>query len=94
MCAWVSTKPGTTVLPERSITVAPSGTSPGPADTDAMRLFVTTMSAFSTISSPFMVIARAPRSTTVPCGMSRSAVTAICCSEGSYSGSPDAASRS
>ena len=82
MCACVSTKPGTTVFPATSITVAPSGTSPGPADTDTIRLFVTTTSAFSTISSPFMVIARAPRSTTVPRGMSRSAVTSICRSDG------------
>ena len=77
MCACVSTKPGTMVLPAMSMTVAPSGTSPGPADTDTMRLSVTTTSAFSTISSPFMVIARAPRRTTVPRGMSRSALTAI-----------------
>ena len=82
MWACVSTNPGTTVLPLMSMTCAPSGISPGPARTDAIRLSVTTMSALSTISSPFIVIARPPRRTTVPRGMSRSAVTSICCSAG------------
>ena len=74
MCACVSTKPGTIVFPVTSITRAPAGASPrGPMLT--MRLLRITMSAFSTISRSFIVIARAPRSTTVPCGMSLGART-------------------
>ena len=74
MCACVSTKPGTIVLPATSITRAPAGASAlGP--TLVMRLLVTTTSAFSSTSSPRIVMTRAPRSTTVPCGMSRVAVT-------------------
>jgi hypothetical protein len=74
MCECVSTNPGTIVVPATSITRAPSGTAPrGP--TPAIRLSRTTMSAFSITSVPRIVIARAPRSTTVPCGMSRGALT-------------------
>jgi hypothetical protein len=74
MCAWVSTKPGRIVLPATSITLAPAGTSPR-APTLTMRLFRTTTSASSMISLSFIVMTRAPRSTTVPCGRSRATRT-------------------
>ena len=74
-CACVSTKPGMIVLPETSIGCAPFGIFTLPRLPIAvMRLSVTTMSAFSITSAPFIVITRAPRSTDTLFGMSRSAV--------------------
>ena len=62
-------------------TPTPAGTLPrGP--TLAIRLFRTTTSAFSTTSVPRIVTTRAPRSTTVPVGMSRGAATRIRSSSG------------
>src|SRR5439155_19379 len=66
-CAWMSTNPGMIVLPLTSITRAPAGGAPR-APTDTMRLSVTTTSPFSTTSSPFMEMIRAPCNTTVPRG--------------------------
>ena len=73
MWAWVSTKPGTMVLPVTSITRAPDGAEPR-APTLTIRLFRITTSAFSTTSLSFIVITRAPRSATVPSGISRGAL--------------------
>ncbi len=81
MCEWVSTKPGMIVLPATSMTRAPAGSCPrGPTLT--IRLLRITTSAFSTISYPFIVTAFAPRSTTVPSGMSRAAGIRKRCSVG------------
>jgi hypothetical protein len=68
----VSTKPGTIVRPLTSRIVAPCGTVTLPrGPTAVIRLFTTTTSAFSMISSPRIVITRPPRSTIAPCGVSR-----------------------
>ena len=83
MWEWVSTKPGMMVFPVTSTTRASAGAEPrGPTLT--IRLFRITTSALSTISFPFMVMARPPRSTTVPCGRSRLIGTRIRCSTGRY----------
>ena len=72
MCACTSTKPGTIVLPATSMTFAPAGTATRPlAPTATMRLPVTTTSARSSTSSPFIVATRAPVRTTVPVGRAR-----------------------
>ena len=90
MCACVSTNPGTIVAPLTSITSAPSGADPlGP--TLDMRLFSITTSAFSITSLPRIVMTRAPRSTTVPCGMSRVASIVTRISSGRYAASRIAA---
>ena len=63
------------VLPETSIVRAPAGTATLPsAPTATMRLFVTTTSPRGMTSSPFIVMMRAPFSTTVPVGRSFAAV--------------------
>ncbi len=75
MCACTSTKPGMIVLPDTSIVRAPLGTVTLPsAPTATMRLFVTTTSPRGITSSPFIVMMRAPRRTTVPVGRSLGAV--------------------
>ncbi len=64
------------VLPLTSITCAPDGAAMlGP--TWAIRLLVTSTSPRSNTSSPFMVTMRAPRSSTLPCGVARGTESAI-----------------
>ena len=80
MWSWTSTYPGRIVLPATSISRAPAGIATDPrGPTAAMRLSVTMTSAFSITSSPFIVITRAPRSTTVPRGVSRGTRTVTWC---------------
>ena len=62
--AWMSTNPGMIVFPAASIDLAPAGAVQAPTQT--MRLSVTTTSPLAMISSPFMLMIRAPLSTTVP----------------------------
>jgi hypothetical protein len=67
-----------TVLPAASKVLAPAGTETVPdGPMAAIRLSVTTMSAFSRTSSPFIVTTRAPLSTHEPCGTDRGIVRAI-----------------
>ena len=88
MWAWVSTNPGTIVLPEASIVRAPSGTASEPVGPRAaIRLSRTRISPFSTTSRPAIVTIRAPLSSTTPWGMSRSAWISISASAGRYAGS-------
>ena len=93
MCACTSTSPGMIVLPDTSIVRAPAGTVTLPsAPTAVIRLFVTTTSPRWITSSPFIVMIRAPRSTTVPLGRSFGAVIATSVRVGSYTGFPRGAS--
>jgi hypothetical protein len=72
------------VLPETSIVRAPAGTVTLPsAPTATMRLFVTTISPRGITSSPFIVMMRAPRRTTVPPGRSFGTVMATSVRTGS-----------
>ena len=92
MCACTSINPGMIVLPDTSITRAPPGTFTLPcAPTPTMRLPVTTTSPRAITSSPFMVMMRAPRSTTVPVGRSLAAVTVTSMRVASYTGLAKAA---
>ena len=72
-------KPGTIVIFDASMTLAPSGTLAEPAGpTDVIRLSVTTISPSGMISSARMVMTLAPLSTIVPRGrlLGRSITTA------------------
>jgi hypothetical protein len=72
------------VLPDTSIVRAPLGTWTLPsAPTATMRLFVTTTSPRWITSSPFIVMIRAPRNTTVPLGRSFGTVIATSVRTGS-----------
>ena len=63
------------VFPLTSIVRAPAGIETLPrAPMPTMRLSFTTMSPFGMISSPFIVMMRAPRSATTPRGLSFCAV--------------------
>ena len=67
----MSTNPGMIVFPVTSMDVVPAGMFTLPdAPTDTMRLLVTSTSPRSMTSSPFMVMMRALRSTTLPTGRS------------------------
>ena len=73
----MSMRPGITVLPAASKVRAPAGTVTVPlGPTAAMRFPVTTTSAFSSTSLPFMVTTRAPFRTKEPLGWGRGRVRA------------------
>ena len=75
-CACTSTIPGMITFPDTSMTVAPGGMRTRPCGpTPTIRWPVTTMSACSITSFPRMVIARAPRSTTLPFPVARGTST-------------------
>ena len=76
-----SMNPGTMVLPVTSMTRALAGLGLDPAGpTATIRSSRITTSAFSMISRPFIVMARAPRSTRLCFGVSRRAPIRIRCS--------------
>lgn len=88
-CACTSTYPGTIVFPVTSTMRAAGGIATVPRfPTATIRLSVTTRSAFVTTWSPFIVIARAPRSTTVPVARARGTATSSVTSRGAVPSAP------
>jgi hypothetical protein len=66
MCQWVSTRPGATIIPAASITLAPAGAA-RPVPTAAIAPLLTSTSAPATSPVPgSMVITWPPRTSSVP----------------------------